>query len=80
MLGLIIGSVFSDALFCVTAISVGIKVILEVFFLYPVSTFFGKQRLLWFFIPLQPFHIVYMVSAAFMGNLTKYHWKGRLVR
>jgi cellulose synthase/poly-beta-1,6-N-acetylglucosamine synthase-like glycosyltransferase len=80
MLGLIIGSVFSDALFCVTAISVGIKVILEVFFLYPVSTFFGKQRLLWFFIPLQPFHIVYMVAAAFMGNLTKYHWKGRLVR
>jgi biofilm PGA synthesis N-glycosyltransferase PgaC len=57
-----------------------IKSSIELIFLYPVSLFFGKTNLLWIFLRLQPLHILYMVTAGFLGNMVKYQWKGRTVR
>jgi hypothetical protein len=52
----------------------------ELFFLYPVSKFFGKQKLLWWFIPAQPFHILYTLVAGWLGKFGSYRWKGRKIK
>lgn len=57
-----------------------IKILTELFFLYPVAKFFNKQGLLWLFPLMQPFHIVYTVIAGFLGKFGDYEWKGRKVK
>ncbi len=61
-------------------ISIGIKAIVELFFLYPVAKFFGKEKLLWWFVPAQPFHIIYTLIAGWLGKFGSYRWKGRRVK
>ena len=57
-----------------------LKTILELIFLYPVSVFFGKQKLLWFFPLFQPLHIIYTVAAGWLGKFGTYEWKERKVK
>ena len=57
-----------------------IKTLVELFFLYPVSAFFQKQKLLWLFFPAQPFHIIYTLVAGWLGKFGSYEWKGRKVK
>ncbi|MGH2564456.1 MAG: glycosyltransferase, partial [Ginsengibacter sp.] len=56
------------------------KIIVELLFLYPVATFFNKQKLLWWFIPCQPFHIFYTLLAGWLGKFGSYTWKDRKVK
>jgi cellulose synthase/poly-beta-1,6-N-acetylglucosamine synthase-like glycosyltransferase len=56
------------------------KTIVELFFLYPVALFFRKQKLLWLFLPAQPFHILYTLIAGWLGKFGSYKWKGRKVK
>jgi len=56
-----------------------IKTIAELIFLYPVATFFGKQKMLWLFPLMQPFHIIYTVIAGWLGKFGSYSWKERKV-
>lgn len=56
------------------------KTIFELIFLYPVAKFFGKQRSLWWFPVMQPFHIVYTIIAGWLGKFGNYKWKGRTVK
>lgn len=60
--------------------SIAIKMIVELLFLYPVTRFFKKQGLLWWFVPAQPFHILYILIAGWLGKFGTYRWKGRKVR
>jgi cellulose synthase/poly-beta-1,6-N-acetylglucosamine synthase-like glycosyltransferase len=55
------------------------KIVVELFFLFPVASFFGKKNMLWFFPFLQPFHIVYTIVAGWLGKFGKYTWKEREV-
>jgi cellulose synthase/poly-beta-1,6-N-acetylglucosamine synthase-like glycosyltransferase len=55
------------------------KIVVEVFFLLPVASFFGKKSILWFFPLLQPFHICYTIIAGWLGKFGKYTWKERKV-
>jgi cellulose synthase/poly-beta-1,6-N-acetylglucosamine synthase-like glycosyltransferase len=55
------------------------KIVVELFFLYTVASFFGKKNMLWFFPFLQPFHIVYTIVAGWLGKFGKYTWKEREV-
>jgi cellulose synthase/poly-beta-1,6-N-acetylglucosamine synthase-like glycosyltransferase len=57
-----------------------IKTLVELFFLYPVTAFFEKQKLLWLFFPAQPFHIIYTLTAGWLGKFGSYEWKGRKVK
>lgn len=61
-------------------ISIIIKSLVELFFLNPVSYFFKKQKQLWWFIPAQPFHILYTLIAGWLGKFGSYNWKGRKVK
>ncbi len=56
------------------------KTSMELFFLYPVASFFEKQKLLWFFPLAQPFHIIYTVIAGWLGKFGSYQWKERKVK
>lgn len=57
-----------------------LKTSVELIILYPVSKFFGKQRLLFLFPLMQPFHIVYTVIAGWLGKFGSYQWKERKVK
>lgn len=56
------------------------KVVVELIFLFPVARFFGKTRSLWWFIPMQPLHILYTVVAGSFSQFRTYAWKGRKVK
>ena len=56
------------------------KTVAELFFLYPVSVFFGKQQLLCLFPLAEPFHILYTVIAGWLGKFGSYEWKERKVK
>lgn len=56
------------------------KTIIEIFFLYPVSKFFNKEKLLWWFPLAQPFHILYTIIAGWLGKFGSYKWKERKVK
>lgn len=53
------------------------KTLLELYFLLPVARFFGKTTQLIWFLPAQPFHILYTVIAGWLGKFGSYEWKGR---
>ncbi len=57
-----------------------LKTITELLFLFPVAKFFNKQRLLWLFPLMQPFHIIYTVIAGWLGKFGSYKWKDRKVK
>ena len=56
-----------------------LKTAAELFCLFPVATFFGKRSMMWFFPLMQPFHIIYIVIAGWLGKFGKYKWKERSV-
>ena len=56
------------------------KTMVELIFLLPVAAFFGKQKLLYYFPFMQPFHIVYTVIAGWLGKFGSYRWKERKVK
>ncbi|MBS1738588.1 MAG: glycosyltransferase [Bacteroidetes bacterium] len=80
LLTLAIASFFSLQAMWWLLSSVFIKIIMELFFLYPVARFFKNEKLLWWFIPCQPFHIFYTVIAGWLGKFGNYRWKGRNVK
>lgn len=75
-----ISSFFFIKVFYFFVICIAIKIIVELLFLYPVAKFFKKQKLLWWFIPAQPFHILYTLIAGWLGKFGSYYWKGRKVK
>lgn len=80
MLLLGVASFFITKAFYIFLIAFPVKVIIELFFLFPVARFFRRQQLLWWFVPAQPFHILYIIVAGWMGIFSTYQWKGRKVK
>ena len=77
---LTIFSFFFTKAFYLFLISIVVKTIVELFFLFPVAKFFEKKRLLWWFAPAEPFHILYTLFAGWLGKFGSYQWKGRNVK
>ncbi|HEY5406801.1 MAG TPA: glycosyltransferase [Ginsengibacter sp.] len=73
-------SCFYPTCFYLLLLLITVKTIAELFFLFPVAKFFGKQKLLWWFIPSQPFHIIYTLIAGWLGKFGSYTWKERSVK
>ncbi len=72
---------FTDNLFWLLGASILLlKTGVELYFLLPVASFFRRQKALVWFPFLQPLHIIYIISAGFMGMIGKYQWKGRNVK
>lgn len=60
-------------------LQISIKFVFEFVFLYLVTDFFNKKKLLFLFIPAQFLHIIYVVFIVIYGNFGTYNWKGRTV-
>jgi peptide/nickel transport system permease protein len=58
---------------------IGYKTIIELPFMYGSAKFFKQQKLLVWFLFMQPFHILYTVVAGWFGTFGSYKWKGRTV-
>lgn len=56
------------------------KTALEWPFVSIIADFFRQRSLLSYFFLFQPLHILYTLSAGFLGLFGKYEWKGRKVR
>lgn len=57
-----------------------IKTLTEMYFLYPVSRFYGEKDNMLYFPFMQPLHLLYTVVAGWLGKFGTYQWKGRKVR
>jgi len=57
-----------------------LKCWVELFFLFPVARFFERERLMAYFPPMQPIHMLYTVIAGSFGQIPTYEWKGRKVK
>lgn len=55
------------------------KTIVELPFMYRTANFFNRKKLLWYFLPMQPLHHIYIVIAGLFGLAGKVDWKGRRV-
>ncbi len=73
-------SFFIDHFWVVLVLFFALKAIAELMFLFPVSRFFNQQKYLSIFIFFQPFHILYILIAGWLGAFGSYHWKGRSVK
>lgn len=65
---------------CVWLYILAAKIMVELFFLFPVARFFDQAALLFYFPLIQPFHILYTVIAGGLGKFGSYQWKGRKVK
>jgi len=77
---LAIAAVFFENAFVLLLISIISKIFFELFFLFPVAKFFNQQKLLPWFIPAEPFHVLYTIIAGWLGRFGSYKWKGRKVK
>jgi cellulose synthase/poly-beta-1,6-N-acetylglucosamine synthase-like glycosyltransferase len=73
-------SIFIPGLWKTGLIFLGINTIIEMWYLWPVASFFGKKALLWYFPLAEPFHILYTIVAGWLGKFGTYQWKGRQVK
>ncbi|MEO6134480.1 MAG: glycosyltransferase [Ginsengibacter sp.] len=77
---LALSSIFFTQVFFLFLATLVSKTIVELIFLFPVAQFFKSQKILWWFIPAQPFHILYTLIAGWLGKFGSYNWKGRKVK
>lgn len=59
---------------------IALKLLFEVMYLVPVTSFFKRTSLVFLLTFLSPIHSIYMVYIGLMGNTRKYMWKDRLVK
>lgn len=57
-----------------------VKIVLEALFLWKLTGFAKRRKLLLILPVLNIFHVLYMVYIGIAGNSGKYNWKGRMVR
>ncbi|MEP6465391.1 MAG: glycosyltransferase [Parafilimonas sp.] len=71
---------FHPKIFLVWLLLMLTKALLEMPFMYRVAKFYSLQRLMLWFIVMQPFHIVYTIVSGWLGKFGTYKWKGRTVK
>lgn len=75
-----ITGLFIPGFITITIYQLIVKMILETLFLWDVTGFANKRRLLVLIPVLNVLHILYIVYIGIAGNSGKYNWKGRMVK
>jgi len=71
---------FYSGYWCALSITLFLKCFLELLFLFPVTGFGKRRKLLWNLPVLTFMHAFYISYIGLAGNSGKYIWKGRLVK
>ncbi len=77
---LFIACLFQPKLFLLWLLFILTKALFEMPFMYRAAKFFSLQRLMLWFVLMQPFHILYTIVSGLLGRVGKYKWKGRTVK
>lgn len=77
---LFILSFFYPKLFMLWLLFILTKALLEMPFMYKVAKFYSLQRLMFWFVIMQPFHVLYTIVSGWLGKFGTYKWKGRKVK
>lgn len=56
------------------------KTLIELALMIPAAKFFQQEKTLRWFLLMQPLHMIYTVTAGWLGKFGNYQWKGRTVR
>jgi len=56
------------------------KALFELPFMYSVAKFYALQRIMIWFVLMQPFHVAYTIISGWLGKFGTYKWKGRKVK
>lgn len=80
LVALFIVSIFNFDLLIVATVLLLAKALLEYPFVSSVAAFFHQERLMRYFLLLQPLHAGYTVIAGWLGKFGRYEWKGRTVK
>ncbi len=56
------------------------KALFELPFMYRVAKFYSLQKIMIWFVLMQPFHIAYTIISGWLGKFGTYKWKGRKVK
>jgi len=80
LLLLLVGCLFRPKLFLIWFLFILTKALLEMPFMYRVARFYALQNLMFWFVIMQPFHVVYTVISGWLGKFGTYKWKGRKVK
>ena len=76
----LIAAFFQTQLFLLFLFFLITKAFLEMPFMYRVAKFYSLQRLMFWFVIMQPFHILYTIISGWLGRFGTYKWKGRKVK
>lgn len=74
---LLVASCINQSLFIHFVLLFATKLIVDFLFLLRITAFFGKTRLLWWFLPAQIFNFIYICTIAILGQFVSYSWKKR---
>ena len=80
LFALLVGAIINNGLVIFLLLFFVAKLLIEFPFVNSVATFFGQQRLMAYFVLLQPLHIVYTLVAGWLGKFGSFEWKGRVVQ
>lgn len=71
---------FHYGLFYFLLVFVLTKALFELPFMYRVAKFYSLQKIMIWFVLMQPFHIAYTIISGWLGKFGTYKWKGRKVK
>lgn len=71
---------FHPKLFQIWLLFLLTKALFEMPFMYRAAKFFSLQKLMPWFVLMQPFHILYTIVSGWLGKFGTYRWKGRKVK
>jgi cellulose synthase/poly-beta-1,6-N-acetylglucosamine synthase-like glycosyltransferase len=74
------GAVLAGALSpWILAAAIGLKLVPEAALLWPACRHYGRERLMAYFLPVQPLHVLYIVGMGAAGAVGGYTWKDRQI-
>ena len=79
ILALALLSVYESAHIKYFFIAVSVKMLTDIFFLWPVAKFFRQSHMLSLVLVVQFVHFIYMAVVGILSNILPYSWKGRKV-
>jgi cellulose synthase/poly-beta-1,6-N-acetylglucosamine synthase-like glycosyltransferase len=71
---------YNPAFFKLLLVQVALKYAFELVYLYPITKFFNRIKLISLLILIIPVHVLYMVYIGTIKKSSRYNWKGRHVR
>jgi cellulose synthase/poly-beta-1,6-N-acetylglucosamine synthase-like glycosyltransferase len=75
-----VASLFTKEFFNLFLMQISAKMIIDFIFLFQLTGFFQKRKLLLLFIPVEFLHVFYILAVSLLSLSKKYKWKERVIK